>query len=222
VVLHAIDAQVGAIKNADPAATIAVLEFVPKITSLIQNSKDLSLVYSAIGCIDQITEHFGKKDKSAVIEAVSIIAGENALRSSEDQLRIVSMLCLATMVDVLQADFISFLPQILPLVFDYLKSSIADEHTLLRIEMANAGFAVINAVAEAEHLHYMFTGEYLDRGLEVARLAAQAKICSGTRKQFYRLIVGRKDEPAEIFSAFNRNYGEELQRAGYEVSYIGH
>ncbi|KAF2423501.1 U3 small nucleolar RNA-associated protein 10 [Tothia fuscella] len=214
VVLHSVDAQVGSIRNSDLNSTTALLEFVPRVTSLIQKSSNVALKHGAIGCIDRITEHVGKKDPNTILESAQIIAGEGALRDADDELKIVSMLCLATMVDVLQDDFIPFLPLVLPQVFTYLRSSMNEESSPLRINMVNAGFALINAVAE--HLAYMFTGKYLDNGFRIAQLSAHARICSGTRKQFYRL-VGAIVGPSEIFSAFNRNYSAELQQDSFEV-----
>jgi U3 small nucleolar RNA-associated protein 10 len=213
-VLGSIDAQVRAIKNADPASVTALLDFIPQIISLIQGSKDVMLRHSAISCIDQISERFGKKDTSNVIAAAQVISGDDGLRNSEDRLKIVSMLCLATMVDVLQDDFIPILPQVLPQTFGYLRSSTIDTSSTTRGSIANAAYALVNAVAE--HLAFIFTGDYLDTALQLTQACAEAKICGVNRRQFYRLVGGNVAS-SEMFSAFNRNYAKDLQIEGFEV-----
>jgi U3 small nucleolar RNA-associated protein 10 len=214
VVLGSIDAQVRAIKNPDSESTAALLEFIPRMISLIQSSKDVILRHSAISCVDQISERFGKKDTSYVIAAAEVISGHDGLRNSEDQLKIVSMLCLATMIDVLQDDFIPFLPQVLPQTFEYLRSSVSDEASPARVAIGNAAYALINAVAE--HLAFMFTGDYLDTALQLTQASSGAKICTSNRRQFYRL-AGGSIAPAEMFSALSRNYTNALQQEGLEV-----
>jgi U3 small nucleolar RNA-associated protein 10 len=213
-VLGSIDAQVRAIKTADTESTTALLSFIPRMTALLQSSTDVMLRHSAISCIDKISERFGKKDNSNVVAAAQIISGDAGLRNSDDRLKIVSMLCLATMVDILQDDFIPFLPQVLPQTFEYLRSSVLDESSITRGSMANAAYALLNAVAE--HLAYMFMGDYLDTALQLTQDCAGAKICGANRRQFYRL-AGNNIAPAEMFSAFNRNFTRSSEQDGFEV-----
>jgi U3 small nucleolar RNA-associated protein 10 len=213
-VLGSIDAQVRVSKNADTESTTALLDFIPRMTALIQSSTDVMLRHSAISCIDKISERFGKKDTSNVIAAAHIVSGDAGLRNPEDRLKIVSMLCLATMVDILQDDFIPLLPQVLPQTFDYLRSSVSDESSTTRGSMASAAYALLNAVTE--HLSYMLMGDYLDTALQLTQACAGAKICGVNRRQFYRL-AGNNVAPTEVFSAFNRNYITSSPQEGFEV-----
>jgi U3 small nucleolar RNA-associated protein 10 len=213
--LSSIDAQVRTIKSADTESITALLHFVPRMTALIQSSTNVILRHSAISCIDKISERFAKKDTSNITAAAHIISGDAGLRNTEDSIKIVSMLCLATMVDALQDDFIPFLPQVLPQTFEYLRSSITEVSSTTKGSMANAAYALLNAITE--HLAYMLAGDYLDSALQLTQACAGAKICGVNRRQFYRL-AGHNIAPTEMFSAFNRNYMHSSLQDDFEVT----
>lgn len=219
MILHSIDAQVRGLKQQSSETTTALLEFIPHVTSLIESSENVMLRYSAISCVDQIVERFGKKDTSYVIAAAQIITGTTALRDLDKRLQVVSLHCLVTFIDVLQDEFIPLVPQVLPVALDYLSESIAQEQIgNLRDSLAKASFALINSLVE--QVPFLLTGEeYLDRALKLAQATAVSSVsnvCASSRSEFYKL-VGRNIDAAELFASFDRSYAHCQQNEGSKV-----
>jgi len=178
------------------------------------------LKHSAISCIDQIIERFGKKDTSYVISAAQVITGTAALRDPDERLRVVSMYCLVTIIDVLQDEFIPLVLQVLSVALDYLGGSLphVEEKGTSRDRTAKSSFALINSLVE--HLPFLLTGEeYLDRALKLAQATAVSSVSGVTassRSEFYKL-VGRNIDAAELFAAFDRSYTHCQQEEGYNA-----
>lgn len=203
VVLTAIYEQAENVKSTDTDTKSALLDFIPHITFIIKNSAKSYLKRTAIACVDQISDRFGKQDASKINEAARIISGPDALGQSDNAVRIISLLCLASMVDVLREDFIPLLPDLFSQIFEYLRLSIEDmeRHTGLH----NACFTLINAIVE--HLPFMFTGSILDTSLQLAQASGACELDIGVhnfRSQFYQLVT-EKLSASELFPALTRN-----------------
>jgi U3 small nucleolar RNA-associated protein 10 len=220
VVLHSIDAQVRGLKQQNAETNTAILEFIPHVTSLVEKSSDVMLKHSAISCIDQIIERFGKKDSSFVISAAHVVTGTAALRDPDERLRVVSMYCLVTIIDVLQDEFIPLVPQVLSIALNYLGGSLshAEEKGTSRDRTAKSSFALINSLIV--HLPFLLTGEeYLDRALKLAQAIAVSSasgVTASSRSEFYKL-VGRNIDASELFAAFNRSYTHCQRQEGYKA-----
>jgi U3 small nucleolar RNA-associated protein 10 len=220
VVLHSIDAQVRGLKQQNAETSAAMLEFIPHVTRLIEKSTNVMLKHSAISCIDQIIERFGKKDTSYVISAAQVVTGTAALRDPDERLRVVSMYCLVTIIDVLRDEFIPLVPQVLSVALDYLGGSLShvEEKGTARERTAKVSFTLINSLIE--HLPFLLTGEeYLDRVLKLAQATAMSGVSGVTassRSEFYKLL-GRNIDAAELFAAFDRSYPHCQQQQGYNA-----
>ncbi|KAK8190104.1 U3 small nucleolar RNA-associated protein 10 [Phyllosticta capitalensis] len=209
--LRAVEAQAIEVKQSNVAARTALLEFLPRITSVITDSDDSNLKHTAVACVDQISEKFGKKDTSAVALAAEAVAGEHALGSKEDRLRVMSLLCLTSIVEILRDDFIPLIPKVLPKGFAYLEESItADSKSSLH----NAVYALLCAIIE--HIPFMFSGSHLDSALQLSHKSAVAELndeANENRQQFY-LLVAQQVDAKEVFGAAERNLESAVQ-AGY-------
>ncbi|KAL7939048.1 armadillo-type protein [Trichoderma chlorosporum] len=202
-VLRALELRVGSESNTDPASRTALLTFLPQLTAAIRESSDIRYKHTAVTCVDKIAEKYGKKDIEAVVAAASTIAGKHCLGQDEKQLRIMALLCLTSLVDVLQDAIVPVLPIAIPQAIAYLNQSL--EEDTRDEELHSAGYGFISALAE--HLPYMLS-TYIGRILEVSNKSAEAKLDAETNeaRTGCREFLAKKLEAKEIFTSLDTNW----------------
>lgn len=203
VLLQSITEQCRKMKSADDEDRSSLLQFVDVATSVIEKTKEPAFKQAAIACVDQISERFGKADTtSKILSAAHIISGPHALGDGDRNVRIFSLLCLATMVEVLRDDFIGLVSKVASQTFDYLQESVEGQSQ--NATLHNACFALIDAIIE--YVPFVFSGKLLDRSLQLAqrsRNSGIADVVAISRMQFYELLT--KKDAAEVFPALKRN-----------------
>lgn len=213
-VLRALEARVDSEGQTDPQSRAALLAFLPQLTAVIRDSDDLHYKQTAVNCVDKISEKYGKKDLEAVAAAASTIAGKHCLGQGDRRLRIMALLCLASLVDVLQDGIVPVLPTAIPQTLRYLISSLdgADPDD----ELHNACYALMTALAQ--HLPYMISGSYLDQLLAISNKSAEASLDDDdheNRKQCLHFLANQLDAKV-LFPALQKNWASALD-AGYSV-----
>ncbi|GAB7361833.1 hypothetical protein MBLNU230_g1875t1 [Neophaeotheca triangularis] len=224
-VFSSLEARARAARRSNTAEAEVFLEALPNCMAFIRSDQPYALRHAAINCIDQIVDKYGKLDKSAVLEVAEAVAGEAALgcadksstgETEEGRLRNASILCLASMVEVLQDDFIPILPKVLTKVLDY-----QDENAEFGYHESIDGrdFAVQEPafalhIAILDNIPWMFSSEYLDRALalgwHLARIDAVAPA------EFSRLAA-RKVKAEEYFESADQVL-RQMDRDVNEVS----
>lgn len=227
-VLRSLESHISHTKRGNDVARQALVDFLPRLTSIVSESSMMTLKHTAVSCIDQIAEKFGKKDRTAVLNAAQAVAGPQALGSDDMSLRVSSILCFASMVDVLQDDFIPILPKVLSAAFDYLASTLGDATPSLA--MHSAVFALSTAVLDC--LPWMFAANFLDRILTLAQISSCKLMDSEaveSRSGFYTLAA-KQISAQEMLSAIDRTWSsavsngvlpvtEQLKLLQYTVQY---
>jgi U3 small nucleolar RNA-associated protein 10 len=215
IVIDSVGSQIRRVKHGDAQSTAALLNFIPRITAVIISEKDPLQRYSAITCIQQISERFGKKEPTKVLPATTVIASDRGLGSSNNRVEIVSLLTLASMVDVLRDDMIPLVPQMLAQTFALLKQSIDVDTS--DVVLHNACFGLINSVVG--RLPYLMTGDHLDGALRLAQSSTTKSVDGGrvSREQFY-VGLSQKISAAEMFAALERTYEWARSEQNFEVS----
>ncbi|KAI2637419.1 armadillo-type protein [Xylaria nigripes] len=170
-VLKAVEVRIERESQADANSRAALLAFLPQLTAIIRVSDDVAYKHIAVGCVDKISEKYGKKDPEAVAAAAATIAGDECLGQDDLQLRVMALLCLASLVDVLQDGIVSVLPSAIPRALSYISESFASDTHLP--ELHNAGYAFITALAQ--YLPYMLSGSYLAQILAVSSASAKSR-----------------------------------------------
>lgn len=186
------------------ASQAACLAFLPHLASVITESSDVSLQHTAVGCIDRITELFGKKDVTAIMSSAKIIAGDECLGASESSLRTISMLCLATMVEVLSDGFISILPLALPKATDSLATSFGQDTEDGAVH--NAVYSFLGGLIL--YVPWMITGPDLELILKLSFESAKAEMgeeCDQSRRETLRLIP-KTMEAKECLAALDKTW----------------
>lgn len=214
-VLRALEARVDSEGQADPQSRAALLAFLPQLTAVIRDSDDMHYKHTAVTCVDKISEKYGKKDLEAVSAAASTIAGKHCLGQTDRRLRIMALLCLASLVDVLQDGIVPILPTAIPKTLEYLAGSLdgADSD----VELHNACYALMTALAQ--YLPYMISGAYLDQLLAISNKSAQSPLDEedhDNRKECLHFLAKQLDAKV-LFTALQNNWATAMD-TGYAVS----
>lgn len=214
-VLRALESRVDSEGQADPQSRAALLAFLPQLTAVIRDSDDMHYKHTAITCVDKISEKYGKKDVEAVAAAASTIAGRHCLGQDDRRLRIMALLCLASLVDVLQDGIVPVLPEVIPQALDYLTKSIDGVDS--DVELHNACYALMTALAQ--HLPYMISGSYLEQLLAISNKSAEAPLDDDdhdNRRQCLHFLAKQLDAKV-LFTALQKNWTSAMD-TGYSVS----
>lgn len=213
-VLRALEVRVETESNTDPASRNALLAFLPQLTAAIRESSDIRYKHTAVTCVDKIAEKYGKKDLEAVVAAAATIAGEHCLGQDEQRLRIMALLCLTSLVDVLQDAVVPVLPVAIPQAVKYLETSLEGEE--VDDELHSACYGFISSLAE--HLPYMLS-TYLDKILEVSNRSAEAGLDDEANESRTSCLefLAKKLDAKDIFTSLDRNW-EKAMEAGFSVS----
>ncbi|TKA80877.1 hypothetical protein B0A49_00828 [Cryomyces minteri] len=203
-ILKSIETRVSLEKHGDARSRRVLLDFLPRITNIIQTTSDVPLKYTALACIDQISDKYGKKDSDAIASAARVVADVQALGSDDDPIRVMSLLCLVSAVEVLRDEFIPLLPQVLTTALHYIDLSTRKDSSNEKLH--NAAYALVGSVLE--HIPYMFSGKYLDTILRLSHKSANAGLseeANDNRAHFYQFAAKQLDAK-ECFAALERNW----------------
>ncbi|KAK3333590.1 hypothetical protein B0T19DRAFT_369055 [Cercophora scortea] len=203
-VLRALELRVDNESNTDPKSRAALLAFLPQLTAVIRESDDMNYKHTAVTCVDKIAEKYGKKDLEAVAAAAATIAGDHCLGQPSQSLRVMALLCLASLVDVLQDGIVPVLPVAIPKALAYLEESLQGAKP--NTELHNAAYAFMMALAQ--HIPYMISGGYLDRLLACSNASAAAGLdadSSANRSHCLQFLAKLVDAKV-LFSALNTNW----------------
>ncbi|KAL2213425.1 hypothetical protein CC79DRAFT_1327318 [Sarocladium strictum] len=202
-VLRALEVRVEKESNYDVTSRKVLLAFLPQLTAAIRESSDIRYKHTAVTCVDKIAEKYGKKDVEAVVAAASTIAGEHCLGQKERRLRVMALLCLTSLVDVLQDAIVPVLPIALPTAIAYLSESIEGDEQDVELHSAVYGFFS----ALAEHLPYMLSNQ-LQRILEVSNKSAVSSLGDEANESRTTCLefLARRMEAKEIFTSLEKNW----------------
>ena len=193
MVLQSLETRSQDARPADSAATVALLDILPSLTAIVGDDVNVKLKHNAVACIDIIAEKFGKKGTSAVLSAAEVIASDSVFGSENNELRIISLLCLATTVEVLKDDLLPLLPMLFSRAFDYLDASSEPDSGSERLH--DAVYAFIGSILE--HLPWMFSEKSLEQTLRLSQKSAGSVVtgrkCADSREQFCGLASKQLD-----------------------------
>ncbi|CAG8981797.1 hypothetical protein HYALB_00004740 [Hymenoscyphus albidus] len=213
-ILRSVEVRVDQEKHSDEASRNAMLGFLPQLTAIIRESKDILYKHTAVACVDKISEKYGKKDLEAVAAAAETIASAHCLGQSDNRLRVMALLCLASLVEILREGIVSVLPAAIPKTLEYVEESIGDNPDGQKCH--NAGYAFISALVQ--HLPYMISGNYLDKLLQISNISAEAVLdteADESRTECLHLVAKQVDAKG-MFSALEKNW-EQAKESGMDA-----
>lgn len=189
----------------DNESQIRVLDFIPTLVKIVESSQEPLLKHAAVACIDRITEKYGRKDPSKVIIAAKVVASSSCLGLDDERIRIMGVLCLASMAEVLGEAMIPALPDTLTQSFKLLELSMVSGKENARLH--NAVFSLLSALLA--NLPFMMSGNHLDSILLLSFKSTNAVIdesCDDSREETLRLLASRKMDLSATLGAIDRNW----------------
>ncbi|KAG5996087.1 hypothetical protein E4U43_002924 [Claviceps pusilla] len=210
-VLRALEVRVETESNTDAASRNALLSFLPQLTAAIRESKDIRYKHTAVTCVDKIAEKYGKKDVEAVVAAGETIAGPHCLGQEDQRLRVMALLCLTSLVDVLQDAVVPILPVATPQAIAYLEASLEGED--VNEELHSACYGFISSLAE--HLPYMLS-THLDKILGISYQSAESGLDQDADESRTGCleILAKKLDAKEFFAGLDRSWDKAVE-AGF-------
>ena len=212
--LNCVGSIIYSCKVVDITSTKNVFKFLDQVLDLSNSSSDLTLRIAAVSCIDRIGSKLGRKDPNHLTIAASTIAKLPILNNADDRLKIVSLLCLASLVDVLREAFIPLSTQVLPIAISHFESSIKKETN--STELHDAAIALLSAILE--HIPFILSIFDLNKVLHLIQVSASSvlsKRAGENRRLIYRLIVQNVDDGPCFTVIENSTRGATM--AGYAV-----
>ncbi|KAF7155118.1 hypothetical protein CNMCM5623_006545 [Aspergillus felis] len=191
----------------DGASQIRVLDFLPTLVDIVRNSTDILLKHAAVACIDRIAEKYGKKDPSRVVGAAQVVASEACIGQTDDRIRIMGVLCLASMAETLGEVMIPALPEALSRSLALLELSLEEGKENSRLH--DAVFSLFSALFV--HIPYMISGPHLDKILLLSFLSANAEDCEDDSRREALKMMARKVDMAAALGAVDRNWQSAVQ-----------
>ncbi|CZS94034.1 hypothetical protein WAI453_001374 [Rhynchosporium graminicola] len=205
-VLRSLEVRIDQESASDPISRISMLSFLPQLTAIIRESKDVLYKHTAVGCVDKISEKYGKKDLEAVSAAAETIASAHCLGQSDKRLRVMALLCLSSLVEILREGIVSVLPVAMPKALEYMESSVQANDDAQKLY--SAGYAFMSALAH--HLPYMVSGAYLDKLLHISNISAEADLndeADESRVQCLQLVAKQVDAKS-MFGALEKDWAQ--------------
>ncbi|KAG9246251.1 hypothetical protein BJ878DRAFT_298508 [Calycina marina] len=213
-ILRSLQFRIDKESSSDVSSRISMLGLLPQLTAIIRESKDAEYKHTAVACVDKISEKYGKKDIDAVTAAAETIASKDCLGQSDARLRVMALLCLASLVDILREGIVSVLPIAIPKALDYMEKSAVDDNDAT--DLHNAGYAFISALVQ--YLPYMVSGNYLDRLLIISTSSAAANLDKDADKSRSHCLqlAAQKVDAKNLFTALEKNW-ERASTSGPEA-----
>ena len=171
-VLRSLEVRIDQENQSNAQSRLTMLNFLPQLTAIIRESSDILYKHTAVACVDKISEKYGKKDIEAVAAAAQTIASEHCLGQEDARLRVMALLCLASLVEILREGIIPVLSVAITKALDYIEQSLQEDEEDLKLH--NAAYSFISALVH--RLPYMISGAYLDKLLLTSYESAETEL----------------------------------------------
>nr|KAK5450986.1 snoRNA-binding rRNA-processing protein utp10 [Exophiala xenobiotica] len=169
------------------------MALLPTIETVIESTQDEAFRHAAIACLDRIIEVYGRKSPEAIMSASNVlIDSEYGLNSQDSRTQVMSLLCLASAMEVLKEAAVPIVPQSMSKVLSLLASSVAND--VRNAELHNAAFTLLSSFLS--HVSFMVSDENVSEILEVCRKSCAAKLevtCKESRLETLRLVANKID-----------------------------
>ena len=186
------------------SAERSCFQLLPRLTLIAQETLDSSLKRTAISSMDKIIETFGKKNVDAVLRCARAIAGKACLGAAESNIRIASLLCLATAIEMASDAFVILIPTVFPIAIGQLETSMAVATE--NIPLHNAAYSFLSSLLL--YVPWMVIGPSLDRLLTASHESANSALGDepdACRNETLSLI-GKHIDVKESFASLDRTW----------------
>lgn len=195
--LKALEGRIRTSTKVDVVSRKAIIAFLPRLTSILEHTGPAQLKQNAVACIDRISEKFGKTDPDAVFQASKVVCSAHCVENPDKLLRILSLHCLATSVEIMGNDFIPLLQQSCQAAFACLEASMTQDRRELKLH--NAAYAFLIAVID--RIPFVLPQASLKKLIELSHQSAALDLGSdaeGNRKHMYQIAATKVDIKAVV------------------------
>ncbi|CRG90866.1 U3 small nucleolar RNA-associated protein 10 [Talaromyces islandicus] len=203
-VLRLLETRLRQTPERDGASQNRVLDFIAFLVDIVKSSDDALLKHAAVACIDRIAEKYGRKDPEKVVPAAMVIASDACIGQKDNKIRVMGVLCLASVAEVLGQAVIPTLPETLKRSLGLLEISMENE--TVNEPLHNAVFSLLSALLV--QVPYMLSSKNLDKILELSFKSAELELSEegdGARRDTLKLIA-KKVDVKDSFSAVERKW----------------
>lgn len=203
-VLRLLETRLRQSPERDGASQSRVLDFIAFLVDIIKSSDDTLLKHAAVACIDRIAEKYGRKDPEKVVPAAMVIASDACIGQKDNKIRVMGVLCLASVAEVLGEAVIPTLPETLKRSLNLLELSMENE--TVNEPLHNAVFSLLSALLV--QVPYMMSSKNLDKILELSFKSAELELSDegdDARRDTLKLIA-KKVDVKDSFSAVERKW----------------
>jgi U3 small nucleolar RNA-associated protein 10 len=207
-ILKSLDERIRSVKSGSHATQQACIAFIPQLQGLLDSAEDVPLRQSAIACLDRIAEKFGKTNLPQMESIARTVASDRGLGSTQMPLRVMSLICMTTLVEVLVDGIVPIIPRALPLALSHLDETIQQDH--VDEGLYNAAFSFVGSLVL--YLPWMMTSDYLDRFIQVSESSTDVELslrCDESRINTLDLVA-KQVGARECFSALHRTWNSAV------------
>ncbi|PYH84264.1 SSU processome component Utp10 [Aspergillus uvarum CBS 121591] len=191
----------------DGVSQTRMLDFLPTLVSIVESSPDILLKHAAVACIDRIAEKYGKKDPFKVASAAQVVAGAACIGQDDERIRIMGVLCLASMAEVLGEAMIPALPDALRRSLELLEISLESGKENSRLHDAVLSFFSALFV----HIPFMVSASHLDQLLLLCHKSSITEEVEDDGREETLRLMARKVDVAATFAAVDRNWQHAVE-----------
>ena len=182
-------------------------DFLPQLSTIISNNtSDIPSIHAALACFDVVVENYGKSLVDPVIAAMHVVAGSKGLGHKDGRIQALSMLCLTSAIEALDAATVPIMAQALPKALEIFELSLTSRAGSLQTQ--NTVCSYLSAVLA--QIPWIVTTRYLDTILRLWHKFAQtANASSGeeSRKHVLQLMAIHV-APKDIFATAKRTLAD--------------
>lgn len=191
----------------------------PKIAAIISSASPNELKADALSCIDAVTIKYGKQEPSIIAGFADAVISGGGLKSSDDGLRVLSLVCLTSMTSCLGGRIVPILPKTVPFALDQLRASIQEDQVHEMIH--NAVFAFLDELVKTVP---SFMASYLLRLLPLVYGSAgsyefDGDTATGVRKDLLKSVATGMDAKI-VMSALLETWGNALKEGAMAVGEV--
>ncbi|PGG96383.1 hypothetical protein AJ80_09838 [Polytolypa hystricis UAMH7299] len=210
-VLRLLESRLDQSHERGSASQTRVLEFLATLIGILESSPDILLKHAAVACIERIADKYGRKDPGSLVAAAKTISSEHCIGQSDNRLRVMGVLCLASMSEVLKESIIPVLPEALRRSFDLLRTSLepGKENTQLH----DAVYSFICSILI--QIPWMISGDHLDGILQLSFKSAKANLPEESDENRHEALqlLAKKVDTDETFRAVDRNWSTAVSES---------
>jgi U3 small nucleolar RNA-associated protein 10 len=191
-VLRLLEMRLRKIGIKDSPTRRTAIAFLTPLADLLAGENDINVKLASLACIDRICDEFGRSDVPAIVTTAKVVTGDTCIGSSDRRLRIMALLCLASMIEVVKESILPVIPGLVPKIFRLLQESMVEGEE--DPEQHNTFFSLLTGILS--HVPFLISDSYLDKIVALCAESADFELgpdYDESRHELLKLLATRVD-----------------------------